>query len=75
MHLCFFFSEISGVRNVVKYDCCPDVYVDVTYTFHLNRRPLYYAVNLLVPCILVNAMAVLVFLLPAESGERISFGK
>ena len=30
-------SVESVKRNEVLYDCCPDVYVDVTYTLKLKR--------------------------------------
>lgn len=41
----------------------------------LRRRTLYYGLNLLIPCVLISALALLVFLLPADSGEKISLGK
>lgn len=41
----------------------------------IRRRTLYYGLNLLIPCVLISALALLVFLLPADSGEKISLGK
>lgn len=41
----------------------------------MRRRTLYYGLNLLIPCVLISALALLVFLLPADSGEKISLGK
>ena len=29
----------SGKRNEVVYECCPEPYLDVTYTLHLARKP------------------------------------
>lgn len=40
----------------------------------MRRRTLYYGLNLLIPCILISTLALLVFLLPADSGEKISLG-
>lgn len=40
----------------------------------MRRRTLYYGLNLLVPCVLISTLALLVFLLPADSGEKISLG-
>ncbi|PNJ07773.1 CHRNA7 isoform 20, partial [Pongo abelii] len=40
----------------------------------MRRRTLYYGLNLLIPCVLISALALLVFLLPADSGEKISLG-
>jgi len=43
----------------------------VTFTFHMRRRPLYYIVNLIIPCGLLSLIAVLSFLLPANCTERL----
>lgn len=56
------------------YDCCPEPYPDVTFTVVMRRRTLYYGLNLLIPCVLISGLALLVFLLPADSGEKISLG-
>ncbi|XP_032806151.1 neuronal acetylcholine receptor subunit alpha-7 isoform X1 [Petromyzon marinus] len=66
--------EIPGKRNELYYDCCQEPYPDVTYTLTIRRRTLYYGLNLLVPCVLISALSLLVFLLPADSGEKISLG-
>lgn len=34
--------EARVERNVVFYSCCQEPYPDVTYTFVLRRRPLFY---------------------------------
>lgn len=70
-------SCVSGVpakRNELYYDCCKEPYPDVTYTVTMRRRTLYYGLNLLIPCVLISGLALLVFLLPADSGEKISLG-
>ena len=63
-------KEASLVRNVVKYSCCPDPYVDITYTIHVKRKVLYYLSNLILPCVLLAALTVFTHCLPPESGER-----
>lgn len=47
----------------------------MTFIVTLRRRTLFYALNLLVPCVLLSSMTLLVFLLPANSGEKISLGE
>jgi len=64
--------SMNGKRNSVKYPCCIPPFVDITYTLHIRRTTLFYGFNLILPCFLVNSLAVLVFLLPADSGERIT---
>ena len=61
-------------RNVRKYDCCPERYVDITFTVHIRRRTLFYAFNLIIPCAIISSVALLTFTLPPESGEKISLG-
>ncbi|XP_043571243.1 neuronal acetylcholine receptor subunit alpha-7 isoform X2 [Chiloscyllium plagiosum] len=65
---------VPGKRNEIHYDCCEEPYPDVTYTVLIRRRTLYYGLNLLIPCLLISGLALLVFLLPADSGEKISLG-
>ncbi|XP_056299947.1 neuronal acetylcholine receptor subunit alpha-7-like isoform X3 [Pseudoliparis swirei] len=66
--------EVPGGRHEVFYDCCPEPYPDVTFVVTLRRRTLFYALNLLMPCVLLSSMTLVVFLLPANSGEKISLG-
>ncbi|XP_077576870.1 neuronal acetylcholine receptor subunit alpha-7-like [Stigmatopora nigra] len=66
--------EVPGSRHEIFYDCCAEPYPDVTFVVTLRRRTLYYALNLLIPCVLLSSMTLLVFLLPANSGEKISLG-
>ncbi|XP_073398265.1 neuronal acetylcholine receptor subunit alpha-7-like [Dendrobates tinctorius] len=66
--------DVPGKRNELYYDCCKEPYPDVTYTVTMRRRTLYYGLNLLIPCVLISGLALLVFLLPADSGEKISLG-
>lgn len=72
---CYCFSEVPGRRNERFYDCCKEPYPDVTFTVVMRRRTLYYGLNLLIPCVLISTLALLVFLLPADSGEKISLGE
>ncbi|XP_072904754.1 neuronal acetylcholine receptor subunit alpha-7 isoform X2 [Hemitrygon akajei] len=65
---------VPGKRNELRYECCDEPYPDVTYTVMMRRRTLYYGLNLLIPCVLISGLALLVFLLPADSGEKISLG-
>ncbi|NXD16600.1 ACHA7 protein, partial [Nothocercus nigrocapillus] len=65
---------VPGKRHEMYYECCKEPYPDVTYTVTMRRRTLYYGLNLLIPCVLISALALLVFLLPADSGEKISLG-
>ncbi|XP_061107722.1 neuronal acetylcholine receptor subunit alpha-7-like [Conger conger] len=65
---------VPSKRNELYYECCKEPYPDVTFTVTMRRRTLYYGLNLLIPCVLISGLALLVFLLPADSGEKISLG-
>ena len=63
---------MPAIKNVVKYSCCKYPFVDITYTVHLRRRPLFYITSLILPCILLALLSAFSFTLPPGSGERIS---
>lgn len=42
-------------------------YQDVTFYLIIKRKPLFYIINILAPCVLIALMANLVFYLPADS--------
>ena len=66
---------VPGKRTWQYYPCCPEPYVDITFSIEIRRRTLYYFFNLIVPCVLIASMAVLGFTLPPESGEKLSLGR
>lgn len=67
-------AGMPGKKNVNMYACCPEPYVDVTFTIQIRRRTLYYFFNLIVPCVLISSMALLGFTLPPDSGEKLTLG-
>ncbi len=51
----------------------PDITTPVVlFTLHLQRKPMYYVMNVLVPTFIISLVSVLVFLLPVEAGEKVS---
>ena len=66
---------VPGKRNQIYYNCCPEPYIDITFSIIIRRRTLYYFFNLIVPCVLIASMALLGFALPPDSGEKLSLGK
>ncbi|KAL0121523.1 hypothetical protein PUN28_006800 [Cardiocondyla obscurior] len=65
---------MPGKKNTIMYQCCPEPYVDITFTIQIRRRTLYYFFNLIVPCVLISSMALLGFTLPPDSGEKLTLG-
>ncbi|XP_048736461.1 neuronal acetylcholine receptor subunit alpha-7-like [Ostrea edulis] len=59
-------------RNVMYYKCCTEPFPDVTFYIKIRRKPFFYLVSVLFPCMLTSSIATLGFLLPPECGEKIS---
>uniref|UniRef100_A0A672V2N6 Cholinergic receptor nicotinic gamma subunit n=1 Tax=Strigops habroptila TaxID=2489341 RepID=A0A672V2N6_STRHB len=45
-------------------------YQQVIFYLVIQRKPLFYIINIIVPCVLISAMAVLVYFLPAKAGGQ-----
>ncbi|KFW95054.1 hypothetical protein N336_12915, partial [Phalacrocorax carbo] len=60
---------LPGRRTVNPLD---PSYVDVTYDFIIKRKPLFYTINLIIPCVLITSLAILVFYLPSDCGEKMT---
>jgi len=43
----------------------------VFLTLHIRRKPLYYIINLIVPCFLLSLVAIATFLLQASNSDRL----
>lgn len=61
-----------GKYNTKKYECCTEIYPDIIYYFIIRRLPLFYTINLIIPCLLISCLTVLVFYLPSQCGEKIT---
>ena len=56
-------------RKIINSDhFTPDdiQYQQVIFYLIIQRKPLFYVINIIVPCVLISAMAVLVYFLPAK---------
>uniref|UniRef100_A0A8C6F537 Acetylcholine receptor subunit alpha n=1 Tax=Monodon monoceros TaxID=40151 RepID=A0A8C6F537_MONMO len=66
-------KESRGWKHWVSYACCPSTpYLDITYHFVMQRLPLYFIVNVIIPCLLFSFLTGLVFYLPTDSGEKMT---
>lgn len=61
-------------RNEMYYFCCPEPYVDVTFTLHIKRKSSRYYCNTILPSSIVAFCGLFVFFIPPESGSKLTFG-
>uniref|UniRef100_A0A915PV17 Uncharacterized protein n=1 Tax=Setaria digitata TaxID=48799 RepID=A0A915PV17_9BILA len=64
---------VPGKRHEIRYSCCESPFIDLTYEIHLRRKTLFYTVNLIFPIVGISFLTALVFYLPSDGGEKISF--
>ncbi|XP_068847040.1 neuronal acetylcholine receptor subunit alpha-3 [Capricornis sumatraensis] len=64
--------KAPGYKHDIKYNCCEEIYQDITYSLYIRRLPLFYTINLIIPCLLISFLTVLVFYLPSDCGEKVT---
>lgn len=64
----------KGKRNTVKYECCKEVYPDVTYYMEMKRKGGFYNYILVFPCFLLTCLTTVLFWLPPESPAKMVLG-
>lgn len=64
--------DAPGYKHDIKYNCCEEIYTDITYSLYIRRLPLFYTINMIIPCLLISFLTVLVFYLPSDCGEKVT---
>ncbi|WKY02246.1 hypothetical protein Q1695_015900 [Nippostrongylus brasiliensis] len=49
-------------------------YSTVVFELHLRRRTLFFMYNIIAPCVMLSILTMMQFLLPCESGEKVTLG-
>ncbi|XP_063305517.1 neuronal acetylcholine receptor subunit alpha-3-like isoform X2 [Pelobates fuscus] len=61
-----------GYKHEIKYNCCIEIYQDITYSLYIRRLPLFYTIYMIIPCLLISCLTILVFYLPSDCGEKVT---
>ena len=67
-------KKIHTIIEQKKYSCCPDQFSQIEATFIFKRKPLFFLLYLILPCLLISTLILLVFVIPPSSGERLGLG-
>ena len=65
---------VKAKKNHKYYPCCSEPYPDIKFNITIRRKTLFYTVNLILPCVAICSVTLLVFYIPANSGEKITMG-
>lgn len=66
-------GEWEIIHRPARKNIYPDIpldtseHQDITFYLIIKRKPLFYVINIVIPCILIAFMVILVFYLPADS--------
>ncbi|XP_065336685.1 neuronal acetylcholine receptor subunit alpha-7-like isoform X2 [Cloeon dipterum] len=64
-------TNVDTARNSQFYPCCPEPYIDITYTLHMARRSEGFCTGIMLAMITVTLLSLSAFLLPTHSGIKI----
>ncbi|KAL8596818.1 hypothetical protein ACOMHN_027147 [Nucella lapillus] len=64
--------EWTLVTRTASYTPLPSNYWTVNFNFTLKRKVMFYILNMIFPIFLLSFLSCLVFLLPADSGEKMT---
>ncbi|XP_053376510.1 acetylcholine receptor non-alpha chain-like [Mercenaria mercenaria] len=64
---------IGSDVKLIKETYGTDVWDHVYFILELQRKPLYHVMNVIIPVLCISILNIVSFLLPSESGERVTF--
>jgi len=66
--------KTNATRNIFKYSCCPEVYIDLTYQISFRRSATFYTYILILPCVLLTSLTLVLYWIPPESPVKMALG-
>ncbi len=65
----------TAEKTTLKYDCCPNEYVFITYTLTLKRHVTFHIRLILVPTALLSVFTLVIFWIPPNRPDRTVIGE
>ena len=65
---------METVEENIKFNCCPEEFSSIKYILTLDRLSEFFFLYIILPMIALSFLFLLVFFIPAQSGERMGFG-
>ncbi|CAG0895064.1 unnamed protein product, partial [Darwinula stevensoni] len=70
-----FSLESYKAEKILNSDpCCPNPFDNVNYVILMKRRTFFFFVSYVLPMVIINILALLAFLIPSESGAKVTLG-
>ena len=68
-------TKTISLKNDQFFHSDPGIpFPTVKFILYLRRKPRFYMINVVAPCLLMSILSLLVFYLPPDSGEKVSLG-
>ena len=68
-------ASTSVTKTETHHDTDPNIkYPMLVFTMNMQRKPGYYMESIVIPCLLILVIALSVFWLPPDAGEKVSLG-
>ncbi|EUB63615.1 Neuronal acetylcholine receptor subunit alpha-2 [Echinococcus granulosus] len=64
----------KAVFTGFKYQCCAEIYPDITFQLVIKRQPAFYNYVIILPCFLLSSLTLVLFCLPAETPAKMQLG-
>ncbi|XP_065051212.1 neuronal acetylcholine receptor subunit alpha-5-like [Rhopilema esculentum] len=66
--------DANSTLSTRRYSCCAEPFSQVEYKFTLKRRPTFFLLYLVFPCMAICSLSLVSYVIPPEAGERIGYG-
>lgn len=64
--------KVPAERRLINYSNYDYSFVDIAYFLYLQRKPGYYEANIILPSVVITLVGAFGFILPVDSGEKVS---